>query len=101
MIFQTLFEVEELGDNCKIFICDEWLLTDVNTLSKWVRKQDPEQPTTSSLNLSDTTVVCVECGTTKDVMFSPYDFFPHCEKHRPLVDSDEVIKTSLNMNKNL
>lgn len=47
MIFQTLFEVEELGDNCKIFISDEWLLTDVNTLSEWVRKQDPEQPTTS------------------------------------------------------
>jgi hypothetical protein len=93
MIFQTLFEVEELGNNCKTFICDEWLLTDVENLSGWMGKQEP-------VTGNNTTLKCIQCETTKGVKFSPYDFFPYCKKHRPSVDPDKVIKTNPKMSKN-
>lgn len=86
MVFQTLFEVEELGKNCKTFICDEWILTDVEYWSGWMG--NPEQVTGNGTQLN-----CVQCDSSKDVKFSPYDFSPYCEKHRPLIDEDKVIKT--------
>lgn len=93
MMFETLFEVEELGNNCKTFICDEWLLTEVDNWSGWMGEQEPKQSATASLNLGATTGICCKCGTTNDVKFSPYDFYPYCKKHRPSVDPDKVIKT--------
>ena len=80
MMFETLFEVEELGTNCKTFVCDEWLLTDVENWSGWMDEQESERVISNS-----TTPKCVHCETTKDVKYSPYDFFPYCKKHNPLV----------------
>ena len=94
MVFQTLFEVEELGNNCKIFICDEWILEEVENWPKWVGK--PEQVTGNGTQLK-----CTQCDSSKDVKFSPYDFSPYCEKHRPLIDEDEVIKTEPKFRKHI
>lgn len=64
-------------------------------------KLEKEEVDSTPLNLGATTGICCKCGTTKDVKFSPYDFFPYCEKHRPSVDPDKVIKTSPKMDKHL
>lgn len=92
MVFQTLFEVEELGKNYKTFICDEWILTDVENWPEWVG--EPEQVTGNGTQLK-----CTQCGGKKDIKFSPYDFSPYCEEHRPLIDEDKVIKTEPDIRK--
>jgi hypothetical protein len=35
MIFETLYEVEELGKNCKTFICEEWILLSGEKYNEW------------------------------------------------------------------
>jgi hypothetical protein len=30
-----------------------------------------------------TKVTCIKCGTEDGVLYSPYDFFPYCEEHKP------------------
>ena len=94
MIFQTLFEVEELGNNCKTFICDEWLLTDVENWSGWMGEQEPVAG-------NNTTLKCIRCGDTKDIKISLYDFNLYCKNHQPSIDPDKVIKTSPKMDKHL
>ena len=81
MIFQTLFEVEELGSNCKTFICDEWLLTDVENWPKWMGEQESEKITNNNTTLPK----CIQCGDIKGVKYSPYDFYPYCKKHKPSI----------------
>ena len=80
MMFETLYEVEELGSNCKTFVCDEWLLTDVENWSGWMDEQESEKVISNS-----TTPRCVRCETAKDVKYSSYDFFPYCKEHNPLL----------------
>lgn len=92
MVFQTLFEVEELGKNYKTFICDEWILTDVEYWSGWLGKPEEVKGNSTQLN-------CTQCGSPKDVKFSPYDFSPYCEEHRPVIGEDKVTKTEPNLRK--
>jgi hypothetical protein len=95
MIFQTLFEVEELGNNCKTFICDEWLLTDVENWSGWMGEQEPVVENNTTLPK------CIQCGDIKGVKISPYDFNIYCKEHQPSINPDKVIKTNPKMSKNL